>query len=84
MHLKLISCGSKQPANLSIIRLAHSQAKPAGSSLCEARRRALPSPATRVCPILARCLSCVFENVYITIAAWGASRWASIANTKPG
>ena len=68
MHLKLISCGSKQPANLSIIRLAHSQAKPAGSSLCEARRRALPSRAGRVFLLFVRFLSCVFENDFITIA----------------
>ena len=67
MHLKLIECGSKLPADLSIVRLARSQAKPAVSSLRKARRRALPSRAERVFLLFVRFLSWVFENDFITI-----------------
>ena len=47
MHLNLIERGSKQPADLAIVRHARSQAKPAGSSPRHARRRVLPSRAER-------------------------------------
>ena len=67
MHLKLIECGSKLPAELSIVRLARSQAKPAGSSLRDALRRALPSRTGRVFLLFVRFLSWVFENDFITI-----------------
>ena len=67
MHLKLIECGSKLPADHSIIRLAHSQAKPERSSLRDARHRALPSRALRVFLPFVRFLPCVFENDFITI-----------------
>ena len=59
MHLNLIECGSKLPADLSIVRLARSQAKPA--------RPSLPSRAERVFLLFVRFLSCVFENDFITI-----------------
>ena len=62
MHLKLIECGSKLPAELSIVRLARSQAKPAGSSLRDACRR-----AGRVFLLFKRFLPCVFENDFIRI-----------------
>ncbi|WP_093561522.1 hypothetical protein [Pseudoduganella namucuonensis] len=51
MHLNPIQLGSKLPADLSIARLARSQARPAGSSRRDARRHALPSRAARVFPL---------------------------------
>ena len=68
MHLNLIECGSKLPADLSIFRLAHGQARPAGCGPGDARRHVLPSRAGRVFFNLARRLPCVFENVFITKA----------------
>ena len=58
MRLKLVECGSKLPAHLSIFRLAHSLAMPAGHGLS----------AERVFPLLARFLPCILENVFIKIA----------------
>jgi hypothetical protein len=43
VHLKLVQCGSKLPADLSNVRLAHSQAKPDGSG----RRRPAPAASPR-------------------------------------
>jgi hypothetical protein len=67
MHLKLILSGSKLPTDLSMVRLTHSQAKPARSSLRDTRRPARPFPAERVFLLFARFLTCVSENDFITI-----------------
>lgn len=67
MHLKLIQCGGKLPADLFHLRLAHSQARPAGSGPSHARRRALPSRAEPVFLLFARRLLCALENDFITI-----------------
>jgi hypothetical protein len=56
VHLKLIECGSKLPAALSIAPLALGQAKPAGSGPRDARRHALPLCAAQVFLIFERCL----------------------------
>ncbi|MEO7497362.1 MAG: hypothetical protein ABIT83_18335 [Massilia sp.] len=68
MHLKLIERASALPAPLSTVSLARGQAAPtrfALRKLRDPRRPAQPSRAGRVFPLWARCLSGVFEIVFI-------------------